>query len=206
MLEERLQEILDEPLEVGKRRVLVHEQPLDLVKHGGVREVRVAAVDAARADNTQGRLAALHDPHLYRRGVRAQHHALVHKKGVVFGPGRVVRRKVERLEVVVVVLDLGALGNLEAHSAEEVLHALDGPGHGVQTAGALAAAGQRDVDGLGGEALGHGGGIEGGLALGNQPLQLFLHGVDARSGGGALLCRQLAEALEKRRHPPFLPR
>ena len=60
-----------------------------------------------------------------------------------------VRRVVERGEAVPVALDLGAVGHVEAHAGEDLLDALQGAAHGVQSARNTAATGQGHVQGLG---------------------------------------------------------
>ena len=62
-----------------------------------------------------------HGAHLHRRRVRAQQHAVGDEEGVVQGTGRVIGRRVESLEVVVLGLDLGPFGDLVAHADEDVL-------------------------------------------------------------------------------------
>ena len=62
-----------------------------------------------------------------------------------------VLRVVERGEVVPVVLDLGTVGDVEAERAEERLDALQRARDRMQAADCRAAAGQRDVERLGGE-------------------------------------------------------
>jgi hypothetical protein len=57
------------------------------------------------------------------------------------------RRHVERFEVVVVVLDLRALDDLEAHAREDLLDATAEQAEGMAVAEGGGPAGQRDVDG-----------------------------------------------------------
>jgi pyruvate/2-oxoglutarate dehydrogenase complex dihydrolipoamide acyltransferase (E2) component len=63
-----------------------------------------------------------------------------------------VFRVVQRGEVVPVGLDLGAVGDVEADGAEDFLDAPPAAADRVQAAAAAAAAGQRDVERLPGEA------------------------------------------------------
>ena len=65
-----------------------------------------------------------------------------------------VRRHVERFEVVVVVLDLRALEDLVAHAAEDVLDLLAHPHQRMDAARGMLASGQRDVDAAGRRAAG----------------------------------------------------
>ena len=133
--EELAREVSQGALEVGQRDALVDDQALDLVEHGRVRGVRVAPVHLAEAHDVHRRLLLLHDAHLHGRGVRAQQHAAVgvhdrlghglalldDPEGVVGGARGVAGRRVQRREVVVVELDLGALGDPVAEPDEDVL-------------------------------------------------------------------------------------
>ena len=74
-------------------------------------------------DDVDRRLLELHRAHLHRRGVGAQQHVLGEVEGVLREPRRVLGRVVERGEVVVLVLDLGALDDREAEPDADVLHA-----------------------------------------------------------------------------------
>src|SRR3546814_6492308 len=87
--------------------------------------------------------------------MRAQQPAIAEVKGVVHRARRVVRREVQRLEVVPVVLDLRAVGQLVAQAAEDVGDALDRAADRMQAAARGVAAGQRDVDGFGGRSEEH---------------------------------------------------
>src|SRR2546427_10073507 len=66
---------------------------------------------------------------LFRSGLLR---AAFHVEGVVHGTGGMVFRRVQRREVEPVGLDLGALGHIEAHGAEDALDALQRQRHGVQ--------------------------------------------------------------------------
>src|SRR3546814_6060711 len=84
--------------------------------------------------------------------MRAQQPAVAEVEGVVHRPRRVVRGEIQGLEVVPVVLDLRAVGQLVAQAAEDVGDALDRAADRMQAAARGVAAGQRDVDGFGGQA------------------------------------------------------
>ena len=76
---------------------------------------------------------------LHRRGVRAQQPPVGEVEGVVHRPRRMIGGNVERLEVVEVVLDLRARGDIEAGTAEQRLDPQTRPGDRVQAAALLAA-------------------------------------------------------------------
>ena len=125
-------ERLQRPFEIGKRDVLVDDQPLDLVEHGSVGGVGVAAIGPPGDDDVDGRPLLLHGPHLHRRGVGAQHHALADEEGVVQRSGRMIRGGVQGLEIVVLGLNLRAVGDLVAHAGEDVLDLTLGLGDQMQ--------------------------------------------------------------------------
>ncbi|MNF81348.1 hypothetical protein D3C84_636170 [compost metagenome] len=158
-------------------------------------DIRVAAVDAAGADDADRRLLRLHGAHLHRRGVGAQQHVRVEIEGVVHCPGRVVAGNVERFEVVVVVFDLGAFGDAVANAGEELLDALQGAGNRVQATGGLAAARQGHVDTLGRELGGQCCLLKRLFAGVQGVLNALLGGIDQGADLGTLLCRQVAQGL-----------
>ena len=104
------------PARSAERDAAVDREPLDLVEHRQVGGVgRVAPERPPGHDDVDRRRLRLHHPDLHRRRVRAQHHAAglaeVDVERVLHRAGRVAGREVERLEVVPVGLDLGALGH-----------------------------------------------------------------------------------------------
>jgi hypothetical protein len=127
----------------------VDEQPFELEEHRVVRGVgRVAAEDAARGDDAQGRATPLHGVNLHGRGLRAQGHPVRRVEGVLRAACRVQLRDVERGEVVEVVLDLGAVLHGVAHRDEDVFEPLPDDGDGVEVPGARPPPGQRHVHAL----------------------------------------------------------
>ena len=134
----------------------------------------------------------------------AQHPAILEVEGVVHGPRRMMGRDIERLEVVVVVLDLGAFRDLEAELAEQCLDARQRPGDGVQPARAAAAPGQGHVQALFRQAPLQGLPLQIGLARFDGRLQPLLGLVDDGPGHLALLGRQAAELLQPGRQAALL--
>ena len=110
-----------------------------------------------------------------------------------------VGRGVERLEVVVVGLHLGALGHRIA-KAEEYLGDLVGDAvDEVARAHLLGAARQRHVHGRRVDGRGQLGGIEGRLARGEGSLHRLAHLVHRLADGRALLLRHLPHAAQMAR-------
>ena len=149
-------------------------------------------------DDVDRQLAREHGAHLHRRGVRAQHlpRALGRRdvEGVLHGARGVVGQEVEGVEVEVLGLHLGTLGDLPAHRDEHVGDLFGDDGDRVARADRPALRGQGDVDGLGDE--------HGCVALGEERgtarLERLAHpgagGVDPLAGVGLLGLRQRAEA------------
>src|SRR5205807_7157524 len=83
--------------------------------------------------------------HLHRRGVGAQQSPIGEIERVVQRPRRMIGRDVERFEVVEVVFDFRAGGDLEAGAAEQRLDTQPRLGDWVQSPVFLSAPRQRDV-------------------------------------------------------------
>ena len=130
---------------------LVDPQAFDLVEHRRMRRIAVDAVHAARRDDLDRRRMRFHVADLDRRRVRAQHMPPLDVERVVHRARRMVLGRVERGEVVVVVFDLGTVGDVEAERAEQRLDALERARDRMQAADAAPAAGQRHVERFGGE-------------------------------------------------------
>ena len=120
----------------GETHVLVDQEALDLVEHRRVRDVVVAPVDGAAADDRHRRPVRAHLAHLDVAGVRAQAAPArprrafhLHPEAVLHVGRRVIGRERELGEVVALELDLGAPGELKAERAEDLedleLHAGD---------------------------------------------------------------------------------
>src|SRR5829696_4157017 len=131
VVEQALHEHLDRAEQIGERDAAIHCQTLHLMEDRRVaRPRRLVAVRAPGRDDVDRRLVRFHRADLHGRGVGPQHHLLVvaepHVQRVLHGARRVRGRDVERLEVVPVVLDLGAFGDAISEPGEDVLElALD---------------------------------------------------------------------------------
>ncbi len=119
-------ELGERGLEVHERDPLVDHQPLDLHERGRVRGVvRVPPVDPARRDDADRGLVRLHRAHLHGRRVAPQQHRVDEVERVLLVRGRMVERRVERLEVVPLGVGLGAAGAREAEVAEDAPDLVD---------------------------------------------------------------------------------
>ena len=88
----------------------------------GVRGVNgIGAVNSAGRDYAYRRLLVFHNPYLYGGGLCAQKHFFGDIEGILRISCGVIFRNVERLEIVVVPLNLGTGRNLKAHTQEDIL-------------------------------------------------------------------------------------
>ncbi len=119
-------------------------------------------------------------------------------KGVVHRPRGMVRGDIERLEVVVGVLDLRAFHHGESGVGEEPLDASQRAGDGMQTARPLTAPRQGDVDAFAGQPARERRLLQR-RSCGHQCacLDRDLGLIDRLPGGRALFARQGAELLEQ---------
>ena len=171
--------------------------------------VVVAAIGAARCDDSVRRRLGLHRPDLHRRGVGPEQHALAplvgaEIEGVVHLARRVLRRDIERREIVEVVLDVGPFDDAEAHVGENRDQLIQHLADRVNGAVRLRAGRQRDIHPRGRKALVQGGAfhcraarVEG---IGEPALDL----VELGAGLLARVDIEPAEALHRLRERRFL--
>ena len=160
-------------LQVTERDSLADHEPFELLEHRRVAQVEVVApIDAAGDDDADRRLEGLHVADLHRRGVRAKQRGgadlrvgyvaamraprpagdrRVEVQRVLHVARGMIRRHIERFEVVEVVLDLGALEDLVAHVREDVLDVAPHAHQGMDASHRQRPAWQRDVDRASGE-------------------------------------------------------
>ena len=112
-------------LEVGERHILVDVETLYLMEDAvGTGGDRLVPEHTARADDTDRKLHGLHRAHLDGGCVGPQQKRIRmtggHEEGVLHVSGRMVQREVQRLEHMVVILDLWSLGHIVAEFSEYV--------------------------------------------------------------------------------------
>jgi hypothetical protein len=163
-----------------------------------VRQVEaVAAVDAARRDQPDGGLVRLHVADLHARRVRAEQgrgppsaavgrgHRRRQVERVLHVARGVLRGHVERLEVVVIVLELGPLHDEKAHAGEDGLEPLPEERQRMAMPEERRASGQRDVDRVAGGARGR----RGREPFGQRRVDLLFELIRRLTHGGSLLNR-----------------
>ena len=166
--------------------------------------VRIAAVHAPGRDHAQRRFVVFHVTHLHWRGVRAQQPVGVEIKGIVHRPRRVVRRDIERLEIVVVVLDLRSVGEFETHAREQRFKPLERARDRMQSARAHAPPRQRDVDFFGRNLARARLRLQRRAPFRQRAGECLLGIVDQLADGRTLFGRQAAQVLELFREHAFL--
>ena len=151
----------------------------------------VAAVAASGADDADGRLLGHHGPDLDVGGLGAEEEGggveivavLEVEVELVLGGARgVVGGGVEGVEVVPDGVDVGAVGDDEAHAAEDGDGGVHDEGDGVLVSESALASGKGDVEGAVGLGLAleaAGGGLEG-------VLEFLLDGVEGLADGGSV--------------------
>ena len=160
--------------------------------------IRVGAVHAPRAEHLDGRLFALHHADLPRRSLRTEQKFAADEEGVLHIARGVVGGDVERLEVVVVLLDLRPLEHVEAHAREDVDQLLLDEGDGVDGTAARELRGHGHVDLFARVACGELLFFQLLLARCELLLRPGAHVADQLARGGALFGRDVAHPLGQR--------
>ena len=165
------------PGEVAHRDAPVDDQTLDLVERRQVGGVGgVGAERPPGSDDVDRRLGVLHRADLHRRRVRPQHHlfglAEVDEDACRSCPGPGCQSgMLSASKLYQARLDLGALGHGEAHADEDVLEPVAGLGDEVQRCPRRISVAQLgEVEPLGFELVGAGGGREAGPGVGDLRL------------------------------------
>ena len=96
--------------------------------------IGIAPVDTAGRDYPERRLARLHDPNLYRRRVGAEQAPVRKIECVLHGTRGMVRRDVERFEVVIVVFEFRPFHYLESDGAKQRRDSFEGASDRMQAA------------------------------------------------------------------------
>ncbi|GHB98219.1 hypothetical protein GCM10010080_08200 [Thermomonas carbonis] len=128
--------------------------------------------------------------------MRAQQAAIAEVERVVHGARRVVRREVQRLEVVEIVLDFRAVGEFVAKPAEDLGDPLQRAADRMHATAGGIAAGQSDVDGFAGQARVQRGIVQRDLACKKRFADRIAGAVDRLARSLALLAGQRAQGLQ----------
>ena len=166
------------------------------MEHRRVRRVAVDAIHAAGRDDLDRRRMRFHVADLDRRSLRAQNHAALDVEGVLHRARRMIFRRIERREIVEVVLDLGTIRDFEAKRAEQGFDTIERARDRMERADTKTASGKRDIQRIGGERARQLCVRQRRAPRVQRRLQLGLRFVDRRAGGGALGGGQLGESLQ----------
>jgi len=161
--------------------------------------IGIAAIHLARRDDADRRLAPRHAANLHRRGVGAQQAAIREIEGVVHGARRMVRREVQGLEVVPVVLDFRAIGDLVTQALEDRHDPSQGARYRMCGATLTLASRQGDVDALARQSRRQGGGLQIKLSRSQGFGQAVTQLVDVLALAASQFRRQGTQALEQGR-------
>ncbi len=196
------EEVDQRALQMAKRQVAIEDQALALVEHRRVGCVMVGAVGAADDDGADRRRLVEHGADLHRRGVGAQHRrrlvaARRQVERVVIGARGMMRRDVQRAEIVPVGFDVRPVGHGASHGAEDRRDLLHGFADRMDQAGFARTRRQRGVEAFGGQARVELGVVEccatGLDEFGQRVLEL----VECGTTFAALLGRGLAEVAQQ---------
>ncbi len=83
-----------------------------------------SSVDSPRNDDSYRRLSILHGPDLHGGGVRAEKQVIREVKGIPIVSSGMMRREVQRFEIVVIRLDLRPLFDRKTHRDKNILNFL----------------------------------------------------------------------------------
>ena len=106
----------------------------------------VAAVGGAGGDDPNRRGLRLHGADLHAGGVGAEEFSGIKVEGIFFVSSRMVGRGVESVEAMELVFDFRAIGEREAHAAEDADGFIPDKCERVERADRNLAGGERDVD------------------------------------------------------------
>ncbi len=141
-----LHELIQHTLQVTERDPLVHHKTFHLAEHGRMRRVIIRPEDLARRQDLDGRLLLLHHVDLPRRGLRPQQILRRQIEGILHIPGRMIHGRIQRREVIIIILDLRSLEDLKSHPGKNIHHLVAHLCNGMKLAAPDLLAGNRHVD------------------------------------------------------------
>ena len=192
-------EQLENALQVAHADALIDNQTLDLMEQRRVGCVNgVRTVNTARRNNADRRLALFHRADLHRRGLRAEHNIIRNIEGILRVACRMILRDVQRLEVVVIQLNLRTLSDREAQTEENLLELVEHDVQRMLLADDNVLTRQGNVDSLRLQLLLECSLLDQLLLLVNDGFDLRTNVVDQLTNNRTLLCGNVLHALEQR--------
>src|SRR5689334_16848148 len=144
---ETIREIHQRGFQVDEADSFVDGESFYLCEHRRVRCVEeIAAIRIARSEDSNRRLVRLQRADLNRRRMRSQKRRVTQVDRVVHIQRGVIRREIERSEVVPVAFSLRAERDSKAKLAEDVLDLFDHDGDGMSPAFPAAAGRHSEID------------------------------------------------------------
>lgn len=141
------EKVREHALEVGEGDVAVHHEPFNLMKHGGMGRIIITVpIDRPGGDDLERRLALLHDADLNRGGMSPEQAILGDEKGILHVPCGMILRDIEGLEIMIVILDIGAARDLKSHAQKDIDDLIHHQGERVYPTALPAAPGKGDID------------------------------------------------------------
>src|SRR5262249_12456005 len=161
--------------------------------------VVVVAIYRAGDHHLKRRLASLHRANLYRRCMGSEHSVIGNKKSVLHVARRMIFRKIQRCEIMVIIFDVWSARDFESHAPENVDDLVDNLRNGMGISLYWARSWKRNVYALFGKSLGFG------LLFDRfePPFQRFLEGppelVQPLALPRPLLGRDISQATQQQR-------
>ena len=118
--EERLGKELKDTTKMCQIEAFLNMKPLDLMEHGGMRHVVIAAVDGAGRDDADGRFIVEHRAHLNRARVRTEQGAIFKHQGILHVACRMVCWEIQGFEIEIIPFGLRPLCDFKPHGEKDV--------------------------------------------------------------------------------------
>jgi len=121
------------------------------MKHRGMRNIGITAIDFAGRDDAHGGRRFLHNPYLHRRRMGAKQNIVGHVQRILHVPGGMVFGDVQGFEVVIIKLYFRAFGYREPQGHEYVADFSGCLRDGMESTVLKTASGECHIDLLGQE-------------------------------------------------------
>src|SRR5438270_6458152 len=140
-------EELQGSFQISHTHVLIYIEAFNLVKLRAVSRVDfIATVGRARRDDANWRGRRLHRPNLDGGGVGSKESPIRQIEGVLFVAGWMISRRVQRVETMPFIFDVGTVCEGEPHSSENADSALQHLVEGMKRTPLGRCAGKRNID------------------------------------------------------------
>ena len=100
-------------LQVTKRDIFVHHEPLHLMKHGSMSQIRITSIYLSRRNDSHRGIGLLHHSGLGGRCVGPKQNIVRNIESILHIPGRMILGDIKSLEVVIICFNLGSFRNIK---------------------------------------------------------------------------------------------